>query len=526
MKITAVSAASAGLTSITLEHNGAISTWDVSSTYSRTQNRNEEEIDTTTLFAEINAYWASLSSERQTGIWEAYEDIRKILAADYQLETATAKLKQKVATLYQYMPLGDISHFLNFHATINYPSSVRDTLDPNASSARAERTYLRHDYFGLVTLAVALRPMIPIWGQYIDSTRREAGNNYKEFLAFRLLYDTHLVISNELERLCEFIEHSIASQTTGDKTFTSVLGGLGTEELPSWLMAMTCVRRLAPATVSGPGDSVNLIAKVHYYVDSKMKSLDRDFGRAFGGRVSEKKPSGSDDESNTAMTEMYKIKPDISDGDIIVLNVYAEDVYRMAAVRCPNLPADYLEASLAITNTMDQMDIAAHQTWLVKWVINAVIPARAIDLLKIKPLLNCIALTQAVLWHWGFYDLAAIVTASAQVSGDDIMVGAAENRSKIPKEHLQLLQVRFPYSPPVKKNISARQTNVATRAIERLAEVLSKNDWVLNAPPALVAKTSRIGNSRILAAPPDLRIQLFNLLSHPQFQNAKEGPSL
>ena len=520
MKITAVSAASAGLTSITLEHKGAISTWDVSSTYSRTQNRNEEDIDTATLFAEINAYWAHLSIERQSGIWEAFEDIREILEADYQLEAATSKLKQKVATLYQYMPLAELQHFLNFHADINYPSSVRDELDPNANVNRAERTYLKPDYFGLVSLAVALRPMIPIWGQYIDISRRELGNNYKEYQAFGLLYNTHLVRSGELDRLREFIEHSIASQTTGDKTFTTVLGGLGTTELPSWLMAMTCVRRLAPATVSGPGDSVNLIAKVHYYVDSKMKSLDRDFGRPFGGRVSEKKQTGSGDESNTAVTEMYKIKPDISDGDIVTLNVYAEKPFRMAAVRCPDLPREYLEASLEITKGMDQMDIAPHQTWLVKWLINPVITCRAVDLLTIAPLLNCIALTQAVLWHWGFYDLAAIVTATAQITNDDFMIGASENRARIPKEHLLKMQERFPYSPPVKKNLSARQTNVTARAVDRLAEILSKNDWVLNAPPALLEKTSRIGNARILAAPPDLKIQLCNLLSHPQFQHA------
>lgn len=519
MKITAVTAASSGLTSITLEHKGQMSTWDVSSTYSRTQNRNEEEIDTACLFAEINNYFASLSDERQTGIWEAYEDIRAIFEADYQLEAATRLLRKKVATLYNYMPMAELKHYLNFHAAINFPSSVRDTLDPNTSVGRAERTYLRQDYFGLVSLAVALRPMIPIWGQYIDISRRELGNNSKEHHAFRLLYDTHLARSAELERLREFIESSTASQTTGDKTFTPVLGGLGTTELPYWLMAMTCVRRLAPATVSGPGDVVNLIAKVHYYVDSKMKSLDRDFGRQFGGKISEKKQTGgSADESNTSIVEMYKIKPDISDGDIVSLNVYAEDAFRMAAVRCPDLPRDMLTQSLAIVQTMDQTDIAPHQTWLVKWIINPVIPGRAVDLLSIGPMLNCMALTQAVLWHWGFFDLAAIVTASAQINNDDILIGAAENRSRITKEALLKMQEKFPYSPPVKKNSSARQANVAARAVDRMAEILSRNDWIINAPPALVDKTSRIGNSRTLSAPPDLKIQLCALLDHPQFK--------
>ncbi len=517
MKITAVASPGAGLTSVTLEHAGQSSNWDVSSTYSRTQNRSDEEIDTATLFAEINSYWASLSMERQNGIWEAYEDIRQIFDADYQLEAATAKLKQKVALLYQYQSMAELRHHLDFHSNIEYPSSVRDTLEPGTAAGRAERTYLRHDYIGLVCLSVALRPMIPIWGHYIDISRREVGNNNKESQAFALLYYTNLAKSPELERLREFIESSIAQQTTGDKIFTPVLSGLGTVELPLWLMAMTCVRRLAPATVSGPGDTVNLIAKVHFYVDSKMKSLDRDFGRQFGGKVSEKKLTGSAEDSNTGVVEQYKIKPDISDGDIVKLNVYAENAERMLARRVPDPPMEYLQQSLKVVSQLDQLDIAPHQTWLIKWLINPVIPARAVDLLKIAPLLDCMAVTQAVLWHWGFYDLAAIVTATAQVNNDYYLIGASENRSRIPKENLLTMQQRYPYSPPVKKNTSARQSNVAARAVDKLADVLSRNDWVLNAPPALLEKTSRIGNSRTLSAPPDLKIQLCNLLDHPHF---------
>ena len=520
MKISAVAAPNSGLTSIMLEHKGQISTWDVSSTYSRTQNSNkdkEEEIDTTTLFAEINAYWASLSQDRQSGIFEAYQGIYQIFEGNYQLETATAKLRQKVAVLYSYQPLAEIQHFLNFHADIQYPSSVRESLESAGSNTRAERTYLRSDYFGLVSLAVAFRPMIPIWGQFIEHSRRELGNNYKEYSAFGLLKNTQLARCGELERLREFIQVSIASQITGDKTFTPVLGGLGTEELPVWLMAMTAVRRLASSTVTGPGDQVNLIAKVHYYVDSKMKSLDRDFGRAFGGKVSEKKQTGSGDGDTASHVEMYKIKPDISDGDIVTLNVYAEDPFRMAAVRCPDLPPELLEASLAVALKLAAEDTYDQQKWLVKWMMDPVITAKAIDLLTIEPLLKCMAVTQAILWHWGFYDLAAMVTSIPQVSGDDMMIGVSENRSRIPKEHLLRMQERHPISPPVKKNSSVRQANVAARAVDRLADVLSKNDWILNAPPALVEKTSRIGNSRLLSAPPNLKILLSDLLEHPQF---------
>lgn len=521
MKITAASTSGTGLTMVTLEHKGMTSTWDVSSTYTRSQNqrgREEEEIDTATLFAEINNYWATLSAERQQGIWEVYEDIRAIFEADYELIAATKQLRLKVAALYNFMPTAELQHFLNFHADIDYPSSVHEKINTETNIGRADSTYLRSDYFGLVTLSVALRPMIPIWGAYIDISRRELGNNYKEHQAYGLLYYTQLTRSTEIQRLLEYIESKVAPQITGDKNFTTIMGGLGSVELPNYLRALTCVRKLAIATVSGPGDKVNLIAKVHFFVDSKMKSLDRDFGRRFNGKISEKKLTGGAMDDNTSVVEMFKIKPDLSDGDIVILNVYAEDPWRMAAVRCPDLPPDLLRSSLEAASKLDQIDISPHQTWLVKWIINPVIPAKGVDVLTIDPLKNCMAVTQAVLWHWGFYDLAAMVTAIPQFTGDDIVMGVEHGRQRIQREQLTRMQEKFPYALAVKKQTAVRQSNVAARAVDKLADVLNRSDWILNGPPALLEKTSRIGNSKVLTAPPDLKIQLANLIDHPQFK--------
>lgn len=522
MRIKASSSDGAGLYTIALEHLGQISTWDVSSTYARTQSRNDDEINTETLFGEINGYWATLSAERQQGIWDVYEEIRKTLDEDRRLVSATTTLRRQVAALYNYMPLSEISHYVKFYVNIDYPSSVKDTLDPEAGNDRAKRTYLQPDYFGLAVLAVALRPMIPIWGQFVEMAHNELGNNYKEYQAFGLLYSTHLMQSSELDRLREFIEDSIKTRISGDKTFTPVLSGLGTLQLPYWLLAMTCVRRLAPATVTGSGEQVNLIAKVHYYVDSKMKSLDRDFGRKFGGKVTEKKKKEAAEDNKEAVTGMYKLKPDICDGDIAVLNVYPLDSYRLATVTGADGDPEILNECLKLVKTLDQIDTAPHQMWLVKWVMHGIIPPKGVDLLTIEPFLNCLAVTQALLWQKGFYDLAAIVTSEEQIS-DDIVIGATESRLRIPKENLQRLQEQYPYAPPVKRNSTVRQSNIAARAIDRLAEILTKNDWVLRAPPALLGKTSRIGNSRTLSAPADVKIQLCELLETLQ---QKSTPAL
>ncbi|QVD49143.1 hypothetical protein LUCX_73 [Xanthomonas phage vB_XciM_LucasX] len=521
MKMTSISPPGQGLTTITLEHQGMTLNWDVSSTYARTQSKLEEDIDVMTVFEEINAYWATMSPERQTAIFETYKDIHSTFIGDYDVELAVPKLRQKVSTLYNYHPLSELQHWLQFHGNVGFPASVKERND-DPNMRQPDRTYLRSDYFGLVSLAVAFRPMIPIWGMYISRRRRELGNNYKEREAFRLMYNTMIAQCPEIERLHAFIASYTAPIAASDKSLTAVMSGSSTTELAATLMAMACVRRLAVLSVSGNPEVNNLIAKLHFFVNNKINSLDRDMGRPFGGRISEKKQtSGSGEESNISVAEMYKMKPDISDGDIMSITVYAEDPYRMAAARAPDLPLELLDQCLENCRKIQPEDIGENQIWLARWICDPVIPAEAMELLTFEPLLNCLALTQAVLWHWGFYDLAVIVTATPLAAEEDVVIGATEGRSRILKEDLLRLQQAYPYELPVKKNTSARQSNVAARGVDRLAELLTRNDWIVNAPQVLVSKSTSPPGSGFLTAPADLKIQLCKLLFHPNFKIKK-----
>jgi hypothetical protein len=527
MKISAISAPGQGLTTVITEHGGERLTWDVSPTYGRSNSRGgkgsiaDDEIDSAKLFDEFNGYVATLSMERQQGIWEAFQDIYAIFRADYELETATEKLKQKIRSLYSMIPMAELRHWLQFYGNINYPATVKERLDGDEITDRSpSRTYLRADYFGLVVFTVALRPMLPIWGEYIAATRRDSGNNYKENRAWGLLYHTELPRSPEYDRLLEFITHTSQNFIKQDETFTAILEGLSTAEMPSWMLAITAVRRLVISEIHPDPDqrNKNLIAMVHFFIDSKILSMPRDFGRKFGGRISDKKPpAGQSEESNSSVVEQYKIKPDIPDGHIVSLNVYSEDPHRMLLVRDPDVPTELLEKCLNSIKDMAPRDIDASGMWLTRWAISPVLPARAIDLLLIDSLKNTMAVSQATLWHWGFYDLAALVTATPQITNDEIITAPGESRGKVNKEMMSQLAQNYTYHPQVKRSTSVRQARGDVRAIDALADLISRNDWILNAPSELIEASSTIGDSRFMMPPPLLRVQLGHLLLHPKF---------
>src|SRR5690606_22049939 len=89
------------------------------------------------------------------------------------------------------------------------------------------RTYLRDDYRELVIFALALRPMVPIWGEYIRTSGDIAGNVYKEYAAMRLMINSWPSKCKPRERLLEYLENLIPRDP---KNNSAIWSGLGTTE--------------------------------------------------------------------------------------------------------------------------------------------------------------------------------------------------------------------------------------------------------------------------------------------------------
>lgn len=516
MKMTALSPPSVGMTTIYIEHAGQSLKWDVSSVYSRSNDKNPD-VDTARIFQEINDYWATLSPEVQDGIFEAYSDIRRIFDNDFDLDVVNTKLRSKVGVLYQYMPLPKISQWLRQTVLLRYPTTVKARLDPNDIP---QRTYIQEDYFGLACLATAFRPMIPIWGEFIARARlkKTQGANNKELRAFGLLYNTKIIVSPEVRRLRDFIAHSIAPATSGNKSFTTVLSGLSTSEQPDWFLSLAVIRRLAVLEIQGLAPGYNIVATIFRFVESKVQSMDRDNGRQYGGRVGDKKQTGgSADDNNTSIIEMYKIKPVITKGTEVQYNVFANRLEDLAMAREPELDMNLVRLCRDAMADYTSDDLRDPQKWLVRWVMSPTITPRAIDLLTVNPLFNAMAVTQAILWHWGFPDLAALVTACPVDTGE-LTHGSHDSRSRLNKEIFEALQKNYPYhSPPRRSNPNVRHTNPAVMAIDRMVELLSQNPWRITCPDQLLALSSYKADSRIVTTPVNVKVQLSGLILHPKF---------
>ena len=493
-----------------IEHEGKELKWNISA-YAKTSER-AAAVDIRHMFDEINAYWLTMPSERLDAIWTIYCQIRNEMNSVIDFTKLNKRLRDMIGHLYQHIDLDHILHWMLFHSNVRIPGNLKDEYglkDP------PERTYLRTDYHKLAALAIALRPMVPIWGEYIIISKQDAGPSWKEFLALSLLYNTYLNDCEAMQKLRAFVQYTVESNMQPGSVMTAVIGGLSTSETATWVLSTTVVRRLAVGEVSAPNDTSTVITNTYNYINNTWRSGDRKLGKQFGGKLSEKKPyaDGTADEDKTSHIENYKVKQPVSDGDLVILSIYTERVFDMANKIDPEIPPHYVQACLDYAENLMNKPIPMELAPLTQWTLSKCLTPRGVPLLPKPAMIRAMAVSQAALWHWGFYDLAALVTASRKEIDENIYISGNEGRNRIPRELQPELEILYPYSRPSRaKQESTRKLNVAFIAIDAVTEIICNHDWYINAPEALLKMCSNGGDSRRMSVPVDIRTQLAKLV--------------
>lgn len=519
-----------GMSVAKITHKDKSLTWDVS-IYDRVT-----FADIPTVFDCINDYWKTLSPEVQDQLFEIYQTIHETLPKSNDIYTLNSVLTKLVARLYDLMPYESIRYWVNYKADVKIPSNIlvdysptqmgkmparfrkEDIPDPDGpvvlpSSGSdlnypRELTYLRKDYQELAVLSVAVRPMIPIWGEYIRLTTEQVGGMFKEYEAMRLLYETELPHVEPMKRLMTYMEYWVANEK--QVSYSAILGGLSITILPSWLLAGCVVRRIAFGQIHATDDKQSIISNVYKYVSSTMKSIND----SFNGKVNSKKlPKEMNEEDNSSLADMYKVKQDISDADLVAMNIYTEQVYPFAQRIDPTIPQELLDTCLLFMDTMTRSKVRQHQLILVEWVVHPALSPHCIPYLNKSSMLRTMAITQAALWHWGYPELAAFITAKEKPTQELSIQWGAESRSRVPPALVEELTQKFPYYRNRRsKDTSTRQLNIAYRSIDEFCDILSKSEWTLNAPDFIAEKIEAIGTLKQMVIPADIRAMLAKLL--------------
>lgn len=515
MKIIDNSPTHAPFTRVKVTHGSESHEWDLSF-YG---NPNNATIDS--VFDYVNRYFATLPTNRQSDIYDIYVKAKNYIRDIIDPNMLQMRLTKTVGELYKQIPFDEIRYWTAKHGNVRVPADIKDRYEDLEISERSQqstnyksRTYLRDDYLELANLAIILKPMIPIWAEYSKVLDKIPGaGTHREYQSMALLNKSHVIQSEPMEQLKQFVESAIPK---GNKSsaMSAVLGGLGSSELPDWLMSMAIIRKLVIVELSSsdPNDNrTNLVGVMYQHVNNSFKSIDR----KFSGRITNKpKPSSGDDEDNKSIIETYKIKQEISDGDLAVLSIYAENYSDMANRVDPTLPLEYVEVCIDRMKQLDprHITVTPGQMILLRWIIAPALPPNSIDNVNKAGLIMCLSVTQAALWHWGYIDLALMLTGTETRDNNGVLLGGVESRTRIPKEYVEEFMNYYPHYSERGSRERERQTNVTCRAIDTLTSDLVKSDWVVRAPSAIIQQSEFVDGSGTMTVPGDIKTQLSTLV--------------
>lgn len=535
MRIDIEQTTATGPASVRVHHGGRSMIWDTSA-YSKSSDH-KSPMNPQLVFKEINEFWASLPLQSQEKFWEIYLEAREILDSVFDTRDLREALQDVVKKLYDLPEFDGMEHWVRHHSKIRFPSDLKETFEEVQADGlsyqhRKEKTYLKNEYIDLTVMTVQLRAMVPIWSEFIRTTRKDVGANSKELEAFRLLYKSKIHSTAAMARLLLYVQLTTKSFLGSELPATVILNGMGENEVPDWMLATCIVRRLAMCPISVTDDSSNIITNVHQYVKLGVAGAPKKHGKRFNGKVTLKAPGErGEDKAKLSVAEINKMKQQIPDGMRVLLSVYASNpqnvLLRALGITkkgsfeqntteySPEAIAEIKDRLMACIETIKkipQFEISPHHTTLTQWSLGHVFTAKGVPLLHQSEMLSLIAVAQTALWTWGFYDLAALITAQEYVIDEDELLGAPESRGRIPKELMEALVVKWPHNETSRSKQNARQTNVAAKSVDMLSDIMSRSDWVLHCPKELATHVERFTRGRRMVVPPDIRQSLTYLL--------------
>lgn len=456
------------------------------------------------LYLEFNDYLKWLSKEKQQTLWVLYSEMHEAVTNIQNRQLMEVELVERINQMYDIIRVDDAEKWLALHGEVSYPDGFLTEHD--ADDRTPDGTYLRSDYRWLVALALVLRAMVVVWGSYLFIVRKIIGTDHKEYVAGRLIAHSALMDCKPMMRLERYINFRISR---GIDDAPPVIEGLGTDEIPNWFLANVLIRRMAIGELNATKEG-SLISNIFGFINPKLEGMARVFGAV---REKHAGPEEDGSDNGTSILEMFRAKQQLTTGDVATLNVYAENIHNLAAHIDPTIESNQSLLEDCYRHTICYKDMMLHRTQeiLVQWIIHNPMSARAVPDLQRIPLLNTIAVSQALLIHWGLPDVAAVLIAGASYrTEDDLLNNVVQN--KIPADVVnEILRISPFYC--VKDVGNPKKSNYALLAIHGLSKDIHALKWTLRYHPTIMENIpeNRIDAGNVYTLPCNLAEQLAKL---------------
>lgn len=485
--------------SVATKHNGKSISWNTQ-THAKLKFHNAAMI-----FNEVNALWATKSAKEQDEIFAAYEEVYRNLTTPEDDERQIIRLGELVAIIYKHFSAKEAEDIVN-GLNMSYPSSMAEDYGSEGDNGR---THNRSDYHRLVQLAIRLRPMLPIFGQYIRTFLDQPGSQYRETSAVKILNSTDVLKMPAVEKLVGFMEVTLKNFQHQN---SAILGGkLGTAEMPYWLVAKAIFRRVAPGEVHSTDDVSSIITNVYnFVVKSTLDSIPRNFGGT-KSKTRTAEGTGKSDE-NVSILEAIRIREQVSGGKKKMVDVASRNMLFIATRVDPTVPAQLVTE--CIQPDINRLNSVVHpvQETIARWVMSRGQPPSHYDLYKREPVFRFIGAAQALLWHWGYLELAAMMEATPVQDRTLAPSASLWALDDLSKDRLEKLRERFPYTYQLTRgDQNPDKAIIGVAGVSELALQIYSEEWLMAKDSRFYSIVNHNERGHILI-PPGLSNKLADML--------------
>ncbi len=488
---------------VEISHKGEVVSFIVSS-FGRANFTQEFDI-----FQHLNTYLLTMTEQELDFIFSIYVKIRNEFDYAFNKTDLVLRVNSLAIQLTTAINLDRVHDWVLFKSDIIVPSTIEAeyTYSVDRQGSR-EQTFTRSDYNKLIALTIVVRSMIPVWGEFIYQTKKDSGNLFKEFYALQLLNNAPIMHSPPMEKLNVYIEHAVGKDKFGA---ASIIGGISSEDFPFWMLALVIIRRLCTGDIRGLDPMANIITYIYTFVVQKIQPSDISAENNIKEKTTFSQDSTMDDKISTL--ERYRIRHNISIGEIVELAFSIRDLHSIARRLSPSISPELVDRSIASAQQLMAAELLEPQTTLLGWVFKPVISPNGFLYLDKSIVVNCLGVLQAILINNNFSYLALLATGFANIGDEEVYLSSTESRARLLKEQVARLDELYPFQQTSgAKKAQGKSINPAIIAIDNITDGFSMYSWSITADTELVEKILGNRNTRRIGIPYDIKIQLANLV--------------
>lgn len=509
-----------GFTAVAVEHNGIELEWSARA-YSKVK-----LADPNRVFKELNEYLETVDPQTHSRMFQSYEEIHKLFRLGYDPSMIAASLVHHMGEISKCLPMGKLRRWLLTLGNLHIPNDVQESINEDSRYNKREQTYLKADYINIATEALASQAMIPMWGEYMDQcTDQEL---YKENHVIALINETEMAnwpvgetdllgeeVQTVFDKLASYIKYCVDDEPLN---LARGFAGMSSTDVRVLLQSKVLARRLTLIPLNDP-TSHSIVANIYRYVTTNMAPAER----STADRVAKKLPEGGggDDEDKTSFIESHKTKGRISPGDIEAFNVDAMDYELLAEEVDPTICKDKLRQCISCIQQVGSLEIRPHQILIAQWVMAKAYPARAFYHVSKLPVNYLLATAQALLWHWGFKDVAILLQVEPLRHGDHnstTQLSQTRTGSRIATRFRPQLDELYPHmklqKTPQNGSETPKPENMAGLAINSCNQSVRSSNWVYHGPDALYREANQVTHNRVLIIPQTIKHTLTEVVLH------------